>query len=170
MFQTYGWLPFWLPLLLGKKKKSCQNGKNQDDLRVIHSPPQVVHKIRKTVENIVDNLRRSGWKPQNQKQTTPKHKTPKTFWFWAFGAPKSQNPKACGTVGSPKVEKLVLGGTSNGTPSWKDADMDRNNRRVKYLTGANTTFKAYGMNDEKKKKNKNNLEGCGCSPFFLCNR
>ena len=30
--------------------------------------------------------------------------------------------------------------------------MDRNNRRVKYLTGANTTFKAYGMNDEKKKK------------------
>ncbi|MFQ9807373.1 MAG: hypothetical protein ACLR07_13675 [Christensenellales bacterium] len=32
--------------------------------------------------------------------------------------------------------------------------MDRNNRRVKYLTGANTTFKAYGMNDEKKKKNK----------------
>lgn len=39
--------------------------------------------------------------------------------------------------------------------------MDRNNRRVKYLTGANTTFKAYGMNDEKKKKNKkkNTVQG-----------
>lgn len=56
-------------------------------------------------------------KTQNQKQTTPKPKTPKTFWFWAFGTPKSQNQKACGTVGSPKVEKWVLGGTSNGTPS-----------------------------------------------------
>ncbi len=32
--------------------------------------------------------------------------------------------------------------------------MDRNKRRVTYLTGANSTFGAYGMNDEKKKKNK----------------
>ena len=32
--------------------------------------------------------------------------------------------------------------------------MDRNKRRVTYLTGANSTFGAYGMNDDKKKKNK----------------
>ena len=32
--------------------------------------------------------------------------------------------------------------------------MDRNKRRVTYLTGANCTFGAYGMNDDKKKKNK----------------
>ena len=32
--------------------------------------------------------------------------------------------------------------------------MDRKNRRVTYLTGANATFNAYGMNDDKKKKNK----------------
>ena len=32
--------------------------------------------------------------------------------------------------------------------------MDRNKRRVTYLTGAKSTFGAYGMNDEKKKKNK----------------
>ena len=32
--------------------------------------------------------------------------------------------------------------------------MDRNKRRVTYLTGANSTFGAYGMNEEKKKKNK----------------
>ena len=32
--------------------------------------------------------------------------------------------------------------------------MDRNKRRVTYLTGANSTFGAYGMNDNKKKKNK----------------
>ena len=32
--------------------------------------------------------------------------------------------------------------------------MDRNKRRVTYLTGANSTFNAYGMNDDKKKKNK----------------
>ena len=34
--------------------------------------------------------------------------------------------------------------------------MERKNRRVTYLTGANATFNAYGMNDDqKKKKNKN---------------
>ena len=32
--------------------------------------------------------------------------------------------------------------------------MDRNKRRVTYLTGANSTFGAYGMNDDKKKNNK----------------
>ncbi len=32
--------------------------------------------------------------------------------------------------------------------------MDRNKRRVTYLTGANSTFGAYGMNDDKKKTNK----------------
>ena len=32
--------------------------------------------------------------------------------------------------------------------------MDRNKRRVTYLTGANSTFGAYGMNEDKKKKNK----------------
>lgn len=32
--------------------------------------------------------------------------------------------------------------------------MDRNKRRVTYRTGANSTFGAYGMNDDKKKKNK----------------
>lgn len=32
--------------------------------------------------------------------------------------------------------------------------MDRNKRRVTYLTGANSTFGTYGMNDDKKKKNK----------------
>lgn len=32
--------------------------------------------------------------------------------------------------------------------------IDRNKRRVTYLTGANSTFGAYGMNDDKKKKNK----------------
>lgn len=32
--------------------------------------------------------------------------------------------------------------------------MDRNRRRVTYMTGANSTFGAYGMNDDKKKKNK----------------
>ena len=32
--------------------------------------------------------------------------------------------------------------------------MDRNKRRVTYLTGANSTFGAYGMNDDKKRKNK----------------
>ena len=32
--------------------------------------------------------------------------------------------------------------------------MDRNKRRVTYLTGATSTFGAYGMNDDKKKKNK----------------
>lgn len=41
----------------------------------------------------------------------------KNLLVLGFGAPKSQNQKACGTVGSPKVEKWVLGGTSNGTPS-----------------------------------------------------
>ncbi|MFR8178189.1 MAG: hypothetical protein ACLVB5_14415 [Christensenellales bacterium] len=32
--------------------------------------------------------------------------------------------------------------------------MDRKNRRVTYLTGANATFNAYGMNDDQKKKKK----------------
>lgn len=32
------------------------------------------------------------------------------------------------------------------------------------------TKKSRQNQQRKKKKNKNNLEGCGCSPFFLCNR
>lgn len=30
--------------------------------------------------------------------------------------------------------------------------MDRKNRRVTYLTGANATFNAYGMNDDQKRR------------------
>ena len=44
--------------------------------------------------------------------------------------------------------------------------MDRKNRRVTYLTGANATFNAYGMNDDqKKKKNKKK-----CHRFIRSNK
>ena len=33
--------------------------------------------------------------------------------------------------------------------------MDRNKKRVTYITGANTTLSAYGLNENKKKKKKN---------------
>ena len=53
-------------------------------------------------------------KPETDDAKTQNAKNLLVLGFWR---PKIQNQKACGTVGSPKVEKWVLGGTSNGTPS-----------------------------------------------------
>ena len=38
--------------------------------------------------------------------------------------------------------------------------MDRNKRRVTYVTGANSTLSGYGMNEGKKKKKNSRLGGC----------
>lgn len=53
-------------------------------------------------------------KPETDDAKTQNAKNLLVLGFWR---PKTQNQKACGTVESPKVEKWVLGGTSNGIPS-----------------------------------------------------
>ncbi len=50
-----------------------------------------------------------------------------------------------------------MSGFLPGEELRKEVSMDRNKRRVTYMTGANATFGSYGMNEDSKKKKKKPL-------------
>ena len=66
------------------------NSKKRTYPGVIHTRPQIIHNIHRSVDKLVDNLRRSRGKPKIGGRGRRTGRAPKVFWVLAFGVQNAQ--------------------------------------------------------------------------------